>query len=89
MDWIMDLFTNLYTRLRSTTVTAPSLIAHALSLFQPAVFTSRFLAAALNCGDSSASRAQVLLSQPYMQNSTQLSPELQYNLFLAPFAELN
>jgi hypothetical protein len=37
---------------------------HPLSFFQPAVFTSRSLATDSNTGDSSASRAQVLSSQP-------------------------
>jgi hypothetical protein len=34
---------------------------HSLSLFQPAVFTSRFLVMASNSGDSSASRTQFIL----------------------------
>jgi hypothetical protein len=53
-------------------ITAPSLISkthrspqHPLSLFQPA---SRSLATVFNLGDSSASRAQVLSSQPPLQN---------------------
>jgi hypothetical protein len=37
------------------------------------VLTSRFLATTSNSGDSSASHAQVLLSQPPVQNSCQLS----------------
>jgi hypothetical protein len=52
------------------TITAPPLIStihkspqHPLSLFQPAVFTSRSLATASNSGDLSGSRAQVLFSQ--------------------------
>jgi hypothetical protein len=39
------------------------------------VFISRSLATASDIVDSSASSAQVLLSQPPVQNSTQLSPE--------------
>jgi hypothetical protein len=75
-NWWMDLLTTWYTHLETT---APPLIStihkplkHTLSLFQPAVFTSRSLATASNSGNSSASRAQVLSSQPPVQNSTQL-----------------
>jgi hypothetical protein len=43
---------------------------HPLSLFAACcVFISRSLATVSNSGDSSASRAQVLSSQPLMQNS--------------------
>jgi hypothetical protein len=70
----MDLLTN-YTHdsgLQAITATAISTIPkspqHPLSLFQPAVFTSRSLATASNSGDSSASRAQVISSQPLVQN---------------------
>jgi hypothetical protein len=59
-------------------ITALSLIStlykwpqHPLSLFQP-VLTSRSLTTASKSGDSAASRAQVLLSQPPVQNSCQL-----------------
>jgi hypothetical protein len=40
------------------------------------VFTSRSLATASNRGDSSASRAQDLFSQPPVQNSCQMSTQL-------------
>jgi hypothetical protein len=56
-------------------ITAPPLISiidkspqHPLSFFQPSVFASRFLATASNSGYSSASRVQVLSSQPPVQN---------------------
>jgi hypothetical protein len=49
-------------------------LQHSLSLFQPAVFNSRSLATASNSGDSSASRNQVLLWQPPVQNSCQFPP---------------
>jgi hypothetical protein len=48
------------------------------------VLTSRSLATACNSGDSSASRAQILVSQPPVQNSCQLC-----QFFLALLAELN
>jgi hypothetical protein len=59
-------------------ITAPPLILtihkspkHPLSLFPACcVFTSRSLATASNSGDSSAPRAQVLSSQPPLQNSS-------------------
>jgi hypothetical protein len=50
---------------------------HLLSLFPACcVFIGRSLAMAYNSGDSSASSAQVLSSQPPVQNSCQLSTEL-------------
>jgi hypothetical protein len=68
-------------------ITAPSLIftiqkspVHALSLFQPAVSSSRYLATASNNGDLSASRAQILSLQLPVQNST---PNWQLTLRLA------
>jgi hypothetical protein len=50
----------------STLFTSPQYL---LILFQPAVFTSRYLSTASNSGDSSASRAHVILSQPPVQKS--------------------
>jgi hypothetical protein len=44
--------------------------------FSQFAFTSRFLATDLNNEDSSASRAQVLLPQPPVQNSCQLTTQL-------------
>jgi hypothetical protein len=41
-------------------------------------FTSRSLETASNSGDSSASRTQVLFSQPPVQNSTELTLSLVY-----------
>jgi hypothetical protein len=68
-------------------ITAPPLIAtihkspqHPISHFQPAVFTSRSLATAYNSRDSFASSAQVLSSQPPVQNS--LSNNSQLTLFM-------
>jgi hypothetical protein len=49
---------------------------HPQSLLQPAVFTSRSITTASNNGDSSASHAQILLSQPPVQNSCQLTTPL-------------
>jgi hypothetical protein len=68
-------------------ITAPPLIStihkspqHPLSLFQPAVFTSRSLATASNSGDFLASSSQVLSSQPPVQNclTTDFVPCLQH-----------
>jgi hypothetical protein len=53
------------------------------------VSNSRSLATPANNWDSSATRAQVVSSQPPVQNSHQLSTELQRPLFLASLAELN
>jgi hypothetical protein len=71
-------------------ITAPPLIStihkspqHPLSLFQPAVFTSRSLVTASNSGDFSASSAQVLSSQPLVQKST-LNWQLSLSLMLRP-----
>jgi hypothetical protein len=78
LDWWMDL-PNTYTHHSELQViTAPPLIStlyksplHPLTLFPACcVFISRSLPAASNRGDSSASRAQVLSSQPPVQNST-------------------
>jgi hypothetical protein len=64
---------HLYTRLGtsssySATANLHKSPQHSLSLFQPAVFTSRSLATASHSGDSS--RAQFLSSQPLVKNST-------------------
>jgi hypothetical protein len=83
MGWILDLLTRLGTTsnysaiadlhtLQFTTIPAKPFPARC-------VFNSRSLAMASNSGDSSASRAQVLLWQPPMQNSChfpQLSTQL-------------
>jgi hypothetical protein len=53
------------------------------------VFTSCSLAMTSNTGDSSASCAQIWSSQTLVQNSCQLSTELQCYLFSASLAELN
>jgi hypothetical protein len=53
------------------------------------VFNSLALATASNSAHSSGSRAQVLWSQPPVQNSSQLSTELERNLFLASLAEIS
>jgi hypothetical protein len=71
MDWILDLLTTYTHHLELHVITALLLIftlhsslQHHLSLPQPAVSsTSRSLATASNSEDSSASRAQVLLSE--------------------------
>jgi hypothetical protein len=72
----MDLLTTYTHHSELQVITALSVIStlykllqHPLSLFQPAVFISRSLAKASNSGDSSASRAQVLSSQPPVQTS--------------------
>jgi hypothetical protein len=66
---------NLYTL---QIITAPAKIFSSL-LF----FISRYLATDFNSGDSSASRAQVFLLEPHVQNSCQLSAELQRHSFSA------
>jgi hypothetical protein len=53
------------------------------------VFNSRSLATPPNSGDSSVSGAQVILSQPDVHNSTQLTTQLQRHLFSTSLAELN
>jgi hypothetical protein len=90
----MDLLTTCiphYTLLQ--VITALSLISilyklpqNSLNLFQPAA--SRSLAKASNSG-SSASRAQVFLSQSPIQNSCQLSTQIWRHFFSAFLAELN
>jgi hypothetical protein len=77
MDWILDLLTPLgTTRNYSAAVNLHTLqitTAPAKAIPACCVLTSRSLAAASNSGYSSASRAQVLLSQPPVQSSTALS----------------
>jgi hypothetical protein len=79
MDWILDLLTPL----RTTSNYSASAYLHTLEFTTappkpfPAcyVVNRRSLATASNSGDSLASRAQVLLSQPPVQNSCQF-PQL-------------
>jgi hypothetical protein len=80
LHWWTDLLTIYTYESELQAVTAPPLIPtthkpsqHPLSLFPACcVFTRRSLATASKSGDSSASRAQVLCSQPPVQNSTKL-----------------
>jgi hypothetical protein len=81
LDWWIDLLTTYTYDSELQVITAPPLIStirkspqHPLSLF-PAryIFISRSLATASYSGDSSASRAEVLTSQPSMQNWTILN----------------
>jgi hypothetical protein len=77
MDWWMVLLTT-YTHHSEQVITALLLISilkkspqHPLNLFFPACCViSRSLATASDSGDSSTSHAQVLFSQPPVQNST-------------------
>jgi hypothetical protein len=79
-------------------ITAPPLIStihkspwHPLSLFEPAVFTSRSLAKTSNSEDSSSSRTQVPPSLTPIQNCLPAisSTELDSHLFSASLAQLN
>jgi hypothetical protein len=78
MDWWMDLLTTYKHRLQLHVITVLSLIytlykspQHPLSHFPACcVFISRSMVTASNSGDSSASCAQVLSSQPSVQNWT-------------------
>jgi hypothetical protein len=80
-DWLTDLLTTYTHHLELQVIKALSLICtlyespqHPLSLFAACrVFVSRSLTTASNSGDSSASRAQVLSSQPPVQ--TRLSTD--------------
>jgi hypothetical protein len=78
MDWILDLLTNLYTRLRST----GNYSATAETFPACFVFNSRSLTTASNNGDSSVSRAQItafraeLNSQLTIINTGTLNPML-------------
>jgi hypothetical protein len=85
----MDLILDLLTPLRTTRNYSATAHLHAL-LFTTAtakpftaccVLTSRSLATASNSGDSSASRAQVLLSQRPVQNSCQFPPNCQLSRY--------
>jgi hypothetical protein len=73
MDWILDLLTQLGTAINYNAIadlhTLQFTTAPAKSFPAFCFFKSRSLATATNGGDPSASRAQVLLSQPPMQNS--------------------
>jgi hypothetical protein len=80
LDWWIDLLTTHIYDSKIQTITTPPLIStihkspqHPLRVF-PAYydFISRSLATASNSGDSSASRAQVLSSQPPAHNSLNL-----------------
>jgi hypothetical protein len=92
MDWILDLLTTL----GATSIYSATDDLHTLKTttalakpFSAYVLTSRSLATTSNSGDSPDSRAQVLLSQPPVQNSCQYS-QLNYSaLFSASLAELN
>jgi hypothetical protein len=66
MDWRMDLLPTYTNHSELQAITALSLIStnYTLSFFQPAsVFNGRFLTTVDNIGDSSVSRAQVLLTR--------------------------
>jgi hypothetical protein len=95
MGWWIDLLTTYTHHSELQAITALLLISilylqHLLRLFQPAVSsTSRYLATYYNSGDSSASRAEVLLSQPLVQNSCVLSTQLWRHLFSVSLAELD
>jgi hypothetical protein len=70
MDWILDLLT---TCTQHSELHFTDHWHRQTSVLNLLVSTIRFLATASNSGDSSASRAQVLLSQPPAQNSCQLT----------------
>jgi hypothetical protein len=77
MDLWMDFLITYMHHSELQVITAPLLTAtiqrspqHLLSLFAACCVNSRSLTTASNSGDSSASRAQVLLTQPPVQNST-------------------
>jgi hypothetical protein len=97
VDWWMDLITTYTHHSEVQLITAPLLIStihklpqHMLSIFPACcVLASRSLATAYSNGDSSTCRAQVLLSQPPVQNSCQLSTQLYRHHFSASLAELN
>jgi hypothetical protein len=77
LDWWMNLLTTYTDDSELPAITAPPLISiihkspqHPLSLFPACcIFTSRSLATASNSVESSVSRAQILRSQPPVQNS--------------------
>jgi hypothetical protein len=78
VDWWTDLLTTYTHHSELQVITALSLVSviynspqHPLRLFPACyVFISRYLVTASNIGHSSPSRAQVLSSQPLVQNST-------------------
>jgi hypothetical protein len=82
LDWWRDLLTSYRHDSELQTITAPPLIStiykspqHPLRLFAACcVLTSHSLAKASNSGDSSASRAEVVSSQPPVKNSTYFVP---------------
>jgi hypothetical protein len=74
LDWILDLLTTYTHDSELQAITVSSLISkihkspqHTQYFSSYCVFTSRSLATASNNGDSSASRAQDLSSQPAVQ----------------------
>jgi hypothetical protein len=93
MDWWIDLLTTYTHHSKLHILTVLSLIStlqkslHTKSSPACSVFSSRRLVTALNNGDSSASLLTSLLSSIYP--TTELSTELQRNLFSAYLAELN
>jgi hypothetical protein len=96
MDWWMDLLTS-YAPFGATINYSATANLHTLQITTapakpfPAccVLTSGSLTTASNSGDSSASRPHVFLSQPPVQNSCQLSTQLQRHLFSGSLAEIN
>jgi hypothetical protein len=74
MDWIHGFIDHLYTPLGTTLYRSPTNTDWCPRSMT--VSTSRLLATASTEGDSSASHAQVLLSQPPVQNSCQLSTDI-------------
>jgi hypothetical protein len=97
LDWWMDLLTTYTHNLELQVITALSLSPHFTNhhstrwdFFQTGVsLNSCSLSTASNSRDSSASRTQVLLSQPPVQNSCRLSTQLWRHLFSAYLAELS
>jgi hypothetical protein len=92
--WISEF---IYTTWNFKLITALSLISttnrspqHPLRLFQACyVFISRSLATTSNSGVSSAFHAQILCSQPPVQNPCELSTQVQRHLFSASLEKLN
>jgi hypothetical protein len=101
----MDLLTTYTHHSDLQIITALSLIStihrlpqHLLSLFHTAVITSHYLATTSKSGDSSASRIQILSSQPPSQNASKLNtdyskissqPPLRAQLNCQPSTELS
>jgi hypothetical protein len=91
MDWILDLLTTCTQNSELRVITAQALISthykspqHPLRQFPACcVFNSCSLTTASNSGDSSASRAQVLLSHPPVQKSCQMPQLTNYALTIA------